>query len=79
MARYVCLLLVVFALLLSGGSKGVSAPVAAAANPTQGDVTCDGAVNAVDSLQILRSVAGLGTSAACMADAGDVNCDSAVN
>jgi hypothetical protein len=45
----------------------------------QGDVNCDSAVNAVDSLQILRDVAGLGTTAGCLVNAGDVNCDAAVN
>jgi hypothetical protein len=51
----------------------------AAAVVIQGAVSCDTAVNVVDSLQILRSVAGLGTSAACLAESGDVNCDAAVN
>ncbi|HSP54183.1 MAG TPA: dockerin type I domain-containing protein [Dehalococcoidia bacterium] len=79
MARYLCPpLLVLILLLLSGGSPAV-APAAAAAGTAQGDVTCDGAVNAVDSLQILRSVAGLSTSAECLPEAADVNCDSAVN
>src|SRR5512141_2020915 len=45
----------------------------------QGDVNCDAGVNAVDSLQILRSVAGLSTSANCLDDAGDVDCSSAIN
>ena len=78
MARYLCPPLIVLVLLLSGGSEA-AAPAAAAADPAQGDVTCDSAVNSIDSLQILRSVAGLSTSAACLADAGDVNCDGAVN
>lgn len=43
-----------------------------------GDVNCDGTVNSIDALQILRSVAGLSTTANCLAD-GDVNCDSSVN
>ncbi len=51
----------------------------AAAVVIQGDVNCDTTVNAVDSLQILRSVAGLSTSAGCLTDRGDVNCDSAIN
>ncbi len=51
----------------------------AAAVVIQGDVNCDAAVNAVDSLQILRSVAGLSTSANCLDDAGDVDCSGAIN
>jgi hypothetical protein len=62
---------------------GVTLPAtdgpARAQTPLQGDVNCDTAVNSIDSLQILRSVAGLSTSAECLADAGDVNCDEAVN
>ena len=39
----------------------------------QGDVDCNGVVNSVDSLKILREIAGFG--AAPCAIAGDVNCD----
>jgi hypothetical protein len=39
----------------------------------QGDVTCDDEANSVDSLFILREVAGL--SAGACAENGDVNCD----
>lgn len=41
----------------------------------QGDVNCSGAVDSIDSLQILRGVAGLSTNAKCLTDAGDVDCD----
>ncbi len=40
-----------------------------------GDVTCDGTVDAVDALFILREVAGLGPAPDCIAR-GDVDCDS---
>ena len=67
-------------LLVSGGGLQTMRAVRAQALPAlQGDVTCDSNVNSVDSLQILRSVAGLSTNAPCMATAADVNCDSAVN
>ena len=52
---------------------------AVAAASIQGDVNCSGTVTAVDALQVLRSVAGLPTTAACVADAGDTNCDTNVN
>ena len=51
----------------------------AAAIVIQGDLNCDTAVNAVDSLQILRSATQLSISAGCLADGGDVNCDSTIN
>src|SRR3990172_255098 len=80
MARYLCPPFLVLILLLSGGSAPAApAAASAAADVVQGDVNCDAVVNSIDSLQILRSVAGLSTSAACLADAGDVNCDGDVN
>jgi len=42
---------------------------------TLGDVDCDNDADAVDALQILRDVGGLGTSAGCLADAADTDCD----
>lgn len=42
---------------------------------TLGDVDCDGDVDAVDALQVLRRVAGLPVDADCMTEAGDVDCD----
>ena len=78
MVRYIWPSLIVLVLLLSGASPA-AVPAAAAADAVQGDVTCDSAVNAVDSLQILRDVAGLATTAPCLADAGDVNCDASPN
>jgi hypothetical protein len=42
---------------------------------TQGDVNCDGEVTAVDALFVLRDVAGMSSTAACLLLAGDANCD----
>ncbi|HSP54363.1 MAG TPA: dockerin type I domain-containing protein [Dehalococcoidia bacterium] len=72
-------LLLVMATLVMLLPGGVRVSRAAQEASLQGDVNCDTAVNAVDSLQVLRSVAGLSTSAACLANAGDTNCDSAIN
>src|SRR3989337_1324177 len=66
-------------LIVLGAGPTATGPHAFAQGETQGDVNCDAAVNSIDSLQILRTVAGLSTSAACLADAGDVNCDGDVN
>ena len=38
-------------------------------------MNCDGVVNSVDALMILRSVAGLPVTADCLDTAGDVDCD----
>ena len=78
MARYLCPPFIVLVLLLSGGSPA-AAPAVAAADPVQGDVNCSSAVDSVDSLQILRSVAGLSTSANCLYEVGDVDCNNPVN
>lgn len=43
-----------------------------------GDADCNGAVDAVDALQVLRYAASIGSPAACIASA-DVNCDGTVN
>ena len=41
-----------------------------------GDVNCDGVVNSVDGLLVLRSVADLPDAAAgCLQTAGDVDCN----
>ncbi len=40
-----------------------------------GDVDCDGDVDTVDALQVLRHTAGLSTTAGCIATAGDTDCD----
>jgi hypothetical protein len=45
---------------------------------TKGSADCDGDVDTIDALQVLRAVAGLSTTAKCLLDAGDVNCDAAV-
>lgn len=52
---------------------------AVAAASVQGDVNCSSTITAVDSLQVLRSVAGLSTTAGCLVEAGDTNCDGNVN
>lgn len=71
----------VLALLLAARSTAVGTGVAPASEPqtTQqakmGDVDCGGTVNSVDALHVLRSVAGLPTSAQCLNVAGDVDCD----
>ncbi len=75
---------VAFLLLVMFQQSGVThqAPTTAFAEtgaPTLGDVSCNGSVDSVDSLHILRSVAGLSTSAGCLDEAGDVDCNSAVN
>lgn len=72
-------LLFVIALLVMLMPGGARMSRAAQDASQQGDVNCDANVNSIDSLQILRSVAGLSTTAPCLADAGDVNCDGAVN
>ncbi len=59
-------------------------PTPPAAQPTRtplpppvlrGDVNCDGAVDTVDGLLVLRSVAGLAAAAGCLQIAGDVDCN----
>ncbi len=76
--RLLFLGILVAALLLVGTAPGLSTR---AANPdaVQGDVNCSGVVDTIDSLQILRAVAGLATTAQCLAGAGDVNCDASPN
>lgn len=80
MARSPWLPLLVLTLLIFFGATPVG-PVQSSVTGerVQGDVNCDQTVNSIDSLQILRSVAGLSTSAGCLAEAGDVNCDGALN
>lgn len=68
--------LVIVGLFVLGSSRELLAD----ANATvQGDVNCDAAVNTIDGLQVLRSIAGLDAVADCMAEGGDTNCDGAVN
>lgn len=45
---------------------------------TKGSADCDGDVDSVDSLQVLRAVAGLPYEADCLLQAGDVNCDAKI-
>ncbi|HSP54934.1 MAG TPA: hypothetical protein VLS25_05040 [Dehalococcoidia bacterium] len=55
-------------------------PRPAVAQPAvQGDVNCSSAVDSVDSLQVLRSVAGLSSNADCLDIAGDADCSGGVN
>jgi hypothetical protein len=44
-----------------------------------GDVSCKGAVDAVDALQVLQETAGIVHLGFCINVAGDVNCDSQIN
>jgi hypothetical protein len=76
--RAPALVVLVFVLAFGFGSQAPS-PRAFATGGVQGDVNCDATVNSVDALQVLRSVAGLGSPAVCLTDAGDVNCDGAIN
>src|SRR3990170_854725 len=46
-------------LIVLGAGPTATGPHAFAQGETQGDVNCDAAVNSIDSLQILRPVAGL--------------------
>jgi hypothetical protein len=46
--------------------------------PAPGDADCDGGVDAVDALQVLRYVAGLPNPAGCIA-AGNVKCNDAID
>lgn len=62
---------IVAALALAPGAGEASAP------PVQGDVNCDGVVEAVDALGILRSEAGLAAHAGCIGESGDLDCDGA--
>jgi hypothetical protein len=54
----------------AGGRPSATAAVAS----VQGDVTCDGVVDATDAAQVLWSSAGLSPSANCLAAAGNVDC-----
>ena len=45
----------------------------------QGDVTCDGVVDATDAAQILLSAGGLSVDAGCLAAAGNVDCNAATD
>lgn len=56
----------------------IGAYEAAAAGVAPGDADCDGGVDAVDALQVLRSVADLPNPAECVA-AGNVKCDDPLN
>ncbi len=44
-----------------------------------GDADCDGGINAIDALRVLRGAAGLGGSGDCVTTAGDVDCNGAVS
>jgi len=44
-----------------------------------GDVDCDGGIDAVDALKVLRGSAGLSNAGGCLAGSGDANCSGAVN
>lgn len=67
--------------LLATADSRHTLPVSAgdAGGTTQGDVNCSQTVDAVDSLQILRAIAGLPASADCLSEAGDVDCSGAAD
>ncbi len=74
------------AVLLNSGrsSKSYSIPAGALAQvpplaEALGDATCDGAVDAVDSLQLLRRIAGLSNLGVCAKALGDVDCSAGVD
>ncbi|MEO8457242.1 MAG: DUF6055 domain-containing protein [Chloroflexota bacterium] len=56
-------------------SHGSAISSASAVTSVQGDVNCSGAADAVDSLQILQTTAGITATAGCASGAGDVDCD----
>jgi hypothetical protein len=43
-----------------------------------GDVDCDGGIDSVDALKVLRGAAGLPDAGSCLPDSGDVNCSGTV-
>jgi hypothetical protein len=43
-----------------------------------GDVDCDGGIDSVDALKVLRGAAGLPNAAGCFAGSGDVNCSGTI-
>jgi hypothetical protein len=66
-------------LVLAGAAEMLPNGQASAGPQVAGDVNCSGTVNAVDALQVLRSVAGLSTNAECMEAAGNVDCNGSLN
>ena len=73
------LLAAVFLIAQDGGAQPPPAQAGTAQGDLQGDVNCSGAVDSVDSLQILRVVAGLASSAGCLDAAGDTDCSGGIN
>lgn len=65
----------VLTMLALGTSAATPDAIDAGEAGLQGDVNCGGTVDSLDSLQVLRGVAGLSTNAKCLAEAGDVDCD----
>jgi len=61
--------------LLAGLVFLVTRSGSSAVNEIQGDVDCNATVEAVDALHVLRSVAQLPVSAACLQASGDTDCD----
>lgn len=60
-------------------SSASPSPVRTPAPVLQGDVDCNGGVDAGDALFVLRDTAALTHEAACMENAGDTNCDGALD
>ena len=71
------LIVTLLAVLCVGLGASQPNPVAAGDDtdgPLQGDVTCDGAVDPSDGLEVLRGIEGL-TESECLSSAGDVDCN----
>ncbi len=77
MTRGLLFLIGLLALTVALGVLASSAPTRTAGAAVSGDSDCNEAVDAVDALLVLRDVAGLPSSAACI-DQGNVKCDDAI-
>lgn len=73
------LLLLTALLVVLAFSVNHASPTDAGGGVIQGDVNCSQNVDSIDSLQILRSTAGLPAAANCLAESGDVNCSTNID
>jgi hypothetical protein len=60
------------------GAYEYTSPVPPQPEPPPGDVGCDGALDSIDALFVLRESAGLGPAPPCI-QAGEVNCNGVIN